>query len=297
MSARSMPMQQLTSSNPGRSSGATRPSRRFRATSRRWCARCRSPPATSTSCSSAGWRGRGPFPFGHECVAEVTEVGDAVSAVAPGDVVGVPFQISCGECEGCRRGRTGDCERVERMAMYGLPMGTNYGGFLSDSARVPFADAMLVPVPDDIEPRRRQPLRQHPRRVADRRAAARRAPRLAGADLRRQGDDRAIRDLDRARARGGAGRRRGRQLVASWPGAGAGRDAPRRGFPEAPRAVPDHRRRERRPGRASRARCARPSRRGSARASGSTSPRRRRCRCSRCTRRSASTPAACTRAR
>ena len=37
--------------------------------------------------------------------------------------------------------------------MYGLPMGTNYGGFLSDSARVPFADAMLVPVPDDIEPR------------------------------------------------------------------------------------------------------------------------------------------------
>jgi threonine dehydrogenase-like Zn-dependent dehydrogenase len=38
------------------------------------------------------------------------------------------------------------------MATYGLPMGANYGGFLSDSARVPFADAMLVPVPDDVEP-------------------------------------------------------------------------------------------------------------------------------------------------
>jgi threonine dehydrogenase-like Zn-dependent dehydrogenase len=93
-----------------------------------------------------------PFPFGHECVAEVTEVGDSVESVAPGDVVSVPFQISCGECDRCRRGHTGNCERVERMAMYGLPMGTNYGGFLSDAARVPFADAMLVPVPDGIDP-------------------------------------------------------------------------------------------------------------------------------------------------
>jgi len=93
-----------------------------------------------------------PFPIGHECVAEVTEVGDAVEGFSPGDIVSVPFQISCGECDRCRRGNTGNCERVERMAMYGLPMGTNYGGFLSDAARVPFADAMLVEVPDGIEP-------------------------------------------------------------------------------------------------------------------------------------------------
>jgi threonine dehydrogenase-like Zn-dependent dehydrogenase len=92
----------------------------------------------------------GPFPFGHECVAEVTEVGDGVESVSPGDRVSVPFQISCGECDTCRRGHTGNCERVERMAMYGLPMGTNYGGFLSDTARVPFADAMLVMVPDGV---------------------------------------------------------------------------------------------------------------------------------------------------
>jgi alcohol dehydrogenase len=93
-----------------------------------------------------------PFPFGHEGVGEVTDVGDSVRSVKPGDVVSVPFQVSCGECERCRRGHTGNCERVERMAMYGLPMGTNYGGFLSDAVRVPFADAMLVPVPDGIEP-------------------------------------------------------------------------------------------------------------------------------------------------
>ena len=93
-----------------------------------------------------------PFPLGHECVAEVTEVGDGVEGFAPGDLVSVPFQISCGECDRCRRGNTGNCERVERMAMYGLPMGTNYGGFLSDSARVPFADSMLVGVDEGIDP-------------------------------------------------------------------------------------------------------------------------------------------------
>jgi threonine dehydrogenase-like Zn-dependent dehydrogenase len=91
-----------------------------------------------------------PFPFGHECVAEVVEVGDAVEGFKPGDRVSVPFQVSCGECDRCRRGNTGNCERVEKMAMYGLPMGTNYGGFLSDAARVPFADAMLVPVPEGV---------------------------------------------------------------------------------------------------------------------------------------------------
>jgi threonine dehydrogenase-like Zn-dependent dehydrogenase len=93
-----------------------------------------------------------PFPFGHEGVAEVTEIGDGVESVSPGDLVSVPFQISCGECDTCRRGHTGNCERVERMSMYGLPMGTNYGGFLSDAVRVPFADAMLVPLTEGIEP-------------------------------------------------------------------------------------------------------------------------------------------------
>jgi alcohol dehydrogenase len=95
----------------------------------------------------------GPFPFGHECVAEVTEVGDAVRTVTPGDVVSVPFQVSCGECDTCRRGNTGNCERVERLSMYGMPFGeVNYGGFLSDTARVPFADGMLVRIPDEVEP-------------------------------------------------------------------------------------------------------------------------------------------------
>ena len=39
-----------------------------------------------------------PFSFGHECVGEVTEVGDSVRSVKPGDLVSIPFQVSCGEC-------------------------------------------------------------------------------------------------------------------------------------------------------------------------------------------------------
>src|SRR5207244_4798772 len=40
----------------------------------------------------------GPYPFGHEGVAEVVEVGDGVRSVSVGDMVVVPFQISCGKC-------------------------------------------------------------------------------------------------------------------------------------------------------------------------------------------------------
>lgn len=44
---------------------------------------------------------KGPFAFGHECVAEVVEIGEAVSKFNIGDVVSVPFQISCGRCPSC----------------------------------------------------------------------------------------------------------------------------------------------------------------------------------------------------
>jgi threonine dehydrogenase-like Zn-dependent dehydrogenase len=93
-----------------------------------------------------------PFPFGHECVGEVTDVGDGVEAVEPGDLVSVPFQISCGGCDACRAGRTGNCESVPRLSTYGLPIGDDFGGFASDSVRVPYADAMLVPIPQGISP-------------------------------------------------------------------------------------------------------------------------------------------------
>jgi threonine dehydrogenase-like Zn-dependent dehydrogenase len=103
-------------------------------------------------------RGQAPLPpgyaVGHEGLAEVVAVGDDVSGVRVGDRVVVPFQISCGNCRECRRGATGTCGSVPLMAMYGLgPLaGLNGGGFMSDLVLVPYADAMLIPVPEALAP-------------------------------------------------------------------------------------------------------------------------------------------------
>jgi alcohol dehydrogenase len=88
----------------------------------------------------------GPFAIGHEAAGVVTEVGDAVTGFKPGDQVIVPFQISCGRCERCRRGRTNACTSVPFRASYGLKpvCGVEFGGALSDFLRVPFADHMLI---------------------------------------------------------------------------------------------------------------------------------------------------------
>jgi alcohol dehydrogenase len=93
-----------------------------------------------------------PFPLGHECVGEVVDVGDDVRGVTPGDRVVVPFQISCGACPACVGGHTGSCTTVPRGSAYGMkPLGGDWGGALADLLRVPFADAMLVPLPDRVD--------------------------------------------------------------------------------------------------------------------------------------------------
>jgi threonine dehydrogenase-like Zn-dependent dehydrogenase len=95
----------------------------------------------------------GPFPLGHEGVAEVLDVGEEVSTVAIGDLVIVPFQISCGSCDRCVAGLTASCRTEGIGAMYGLePFGGPWGGFLSDVVRVPWADAMLIRLPPDLDP-------------------------------------------------------------------------------------------------------------------------------------------------
>src|ERR1700751_637461 len=102
--------------------------------------------------------GRLPMPpghaVGHEGLGEVVAVGDGVSGVRVGDRVVVPFQISCGHCRECRRGVTGSCGSLPMMAMYGMaPLaGLDGGGFMSDLVLVPYADAMLIPVPDALDP-------------------------------------------------------------------------------------------------------------------------------------------------
>lgn len=94
---------------------------------------------------------RGPFAFGHESVGEVIDAGDKAD-VAVGQKVVVPFQLSCGRCDNCRRGLTNSCTAFPPYAAYGLWRGgPDHGGALSDVMRVPFADHMLVALPAGVD--------------------------------------------------------------------------------------------------------------------------------------------------
>lgn len=94
-----------------------------------------------------------PTPIGHECVAEVVAVGPAVRSVGEGDVVVVPFQISCGDCIACGRGLTSCCASVPWLSCYGLgDLGGGWGGVVADLVAVPHADAMLVTLPGGVDP-------------------------------------------------------------------------------------------------------------------------------------------------
>jgi len=94
-----------------------------------------------------------PLQLGHECVAEVLSVGERVSSVEPGDRVIVPFEINCGSCPPCLAGRTGSCLAVPPLSAYGMGLATgHFGGAFSDELAVPFADAMLVALPEGLDP-------------------------------------------------------------------------------------------------------------------------------------------------
>ena len=97
----------------------------------------------------------GPFAVGHEIAAEVTDVGDAVTHHRPGDLVIVPFQVSCGSCRACTNGTFAACST--HMAPLGGSFGFgvsggDHGGGMSDLLRVPSADHLLVAAPAGGDP-------------------------------------------------------------------------------------------------------------------------------------------------
>jgi len=66
-----------------------------------------------------------PMVLGHEGAGVVEAVGDAVTAVRPGDEVVLSWAPSCGECAGCRRGRPATCSVLNAAIPNGtLPDGT-----------------------------------------------------------------------------------------------------------------------------------------------------------------------------
>lgn len=97
---------------------------------------------------------RGPFPIGHECVAEIIELGPEVTGLNVGQRVVVPWAVSCGACPRCLRGLTSKCSTTsagQPLSCFGFgPASGPWGGMVTDAFRVPFATHMLVPVPDTI---------------------------------------------------------------------------------------------------------------------------------------------------
>ena len=95
-----------------------------------------------------------PFVMGHEMVGEVVAVGEAISNVRVGNKVIVPFQLSCMTCAPCLRGHTNACVNVPSGTAFGLGPhgGIDLGGALAELVRVPWADVMLIPLPEGMDP-------------------------------------------------------------------------------------------------------------------------------------------------
>jgi glutathione-independent formaldehyde dehydrogenase len=100
-------------------------------------------------------RGRTTAPLdlvlGHEITGEVVEVGPDVEFTKVGDIVSVPFNISCGRCRNCKTGKTGICLNVNPDrpgSAYGY---VDMGGWVGGQAEyvlVPYADWNVLTFPD-----------------------------------------------------------------------------------------------------------------------------------------------------
>ena len=102
--------------------------------------------------------------LGHETMGEVVEVGKDNKALRIGDRIVVPFTITCGQCEQCRRGNFSVCERSNRnkslgdaafghttAGLFGYSHLTGgYAGGQAQYLRVPMADSTHIKVPAGI---------------------------------------------------------------------------------------------------------------------------------------------------
>jgi threonine dehydrogenase-like Zn-dependent dehydrogenase len=106
---------------------------------------------------------RGTFPgmvpgtiLGHEAVGLVQEVGADVRNLKVGDRVVVPSTIACGYCSYCRSGYHSQCDNAnpngpEAGSFFGGPQLTGpVNGLQAEYARIPFANAGLVKLPQEV---------------------------------------------------------------------------------------------------------------------------------------------------
>src|SRR5436305_3178365 len=95
--------------------------------------------------------------LGHEGVGVVAEVGRDVRNLRAGDRVVIPSTIACGYCSYCRAGYHAQCDIANPngahsgTAFYGGPASSGpFDGLQAEYARIPFAAAGLVKLPDSV---------------------------------------------------------------------------------------------------------------------------------------------------
>lgn len=103
--------------------------------------------------------------MGHEMMGEVVETGSGLNgSLTKGDRIVVPFTITCGQCEQCKRGNFSVCERSNRKkaladkvfghataGLFGYTHLTGgYPGGQAEFLRVPFADTTHIKIPDGL---------------------------------------------------------------------------------------------------------------------------------------------------
>jgi alcohol dehydrogenase len=83
--------------------------------------------------------------MGHESAGNVVEVGENVEHVEVGDRIAVPYHISDGTCEWCRKGHSNRCEN-------GVTMGEtkHVQGAFAEYVHVPNADHNAVHLPEEL---------------------------------------------------------------------------------------------------------------------------------------------------
>jgi threonine dehydrogenase-like Zn-dependent dehydrogenase len=82
--------------------------------------------------------------LGHEPMGRVRQVGPEVTAVAEGDRVVIPFNVSCGTCHMCRAGLYSQCETTQ-VHKYGT--GASLFGYTKLYGQVPGGQAEMLRVP------------------------------------------------------------------------------------------------------------------------------------------------------
>jgi len=95
--------------------------------------------------------------LGHEAVGVVEEVGAGVRNLVPGTRVVIGSTISCGSCPPCRRADYSQCDvanphgPLAGSAFFGGPQATGpFDGLQAEYARIPFANVIAVPVPEQV---------------------------------------------------------------------------------------------------------------------------------------------------